>query len=170
MLQLDSSSQSGNASTWFEQSVMCFRLQNHFTAITSVVLVTARAATLPSHMHACPHPCLWCLLAAGDLAAGEACPKDREMVKGRTGLQVLQTLSGWLLNGKQHPFLSNGRGSFLIPEYSCQYPEQRKTVHQPGDMRGLCTDREQQVKKVSIRYPVSSCHQMLMLWRKVHNN
>lgn len=131
----------GNASTWFEQSVTCFRLQNDFTHVTSVVLVAAGGAMLPSHTHTCPHPRLWCLFAAGDLAAGEACSKDREVVKGRAGLQVLRALSSWLLNSERHPCLSNGRGYFFIPEYSCQYPEQRKTVHQPGNMRGLCTGR-----------------------------
>lgn len=65
MLQLDSGSQS------------CFRLQNDFTDIPSV-LVTARGVLLPGHVHTA---CL-CLLAA-DVTAGEECPKDRDMLKGK---------------------------------------------------------------------------------------
>lgn len=66
ILQLDSGSQS------------CLRLQNDFTDIPSAVLVTAGGVLLPGHVHTA---CL-CLLAA-DVAAGEECLKDREMVKGR---------------------------------------------------------------------------------------
>lgn len=144
-MKLPERSSAGNASTWFEQSVMCCRLQNYFTTTTLVVLVTARVLHCQTiHTHAYVLICLWRLLAAGHLAAGEACPKDREVVKEREGLQVPQTLSSWqILNGEQSLWLSNSRGNFFISEHSCQYPEQRKTVHQPGSMRALCTDREQ---------------------------
>ena len=64
---------------------MCFRLRNDFTAITSAVLATAGGATLPSHTHASPRTRLQCLLTAGGLAAGEACPKEREVVRGLAG-------------------------------------------------------------------------------------
>lgn len=135
MLQLDSGSQS------------CFRLQNNFTDIPSVVLVTARGALLPGHAHIA---CL-CLLAA-DVAAGEECLKDREMAKGRA-------VSSWLLNTEQCPCLSKSRKKpfkslyiYIYKEYNWQHPEQRKMIHQPGNRRGLC--------KVRIWYPVTSCHQM----------
>lgn len=91
MLQLDSGSQS------------CFRLQNDFTDIPSVVLVTARGVLLPGHVHIA---CL-CLLAA-DVAAGEECPKDREMAKGGA-------VSSWLLNTEQCPYLSKSRKNLLNP-------------------------------------------------------
>lgn len=104
-----------------EQSVVCFRFQNDFTTITFFFLVTAGGAMLPSHTHGCPCPCLRCLLAAADLAEGKACPKGREVVKGR--LQVPQALSSWPLNNEQHLCLFNGRGNFFIPKQSSQYPE-----------------------------------------------
>lgn len=66
MLQLDSGSQS------------CFRLQNDFTDIPSVGLVTARGVLLPCHVHIAHLS-----LLAANVAAGEECPKDREMVKRR---------------------------------------------------------------------------------------